>query len=151
MTEINYQKVLVATDGSKAASVAADHAIAIARAFQATLTVVAVVDSYVFMMDPQVAGSAMEILEGERVFLRQAVEEIATRAREANVPHVEAKVIEGFPRTTLVDLISESHADLVVIGSHGRNAIQRLLIGSTSEHLIRRAPCPVLVIRSKAS
>jgi nucleotide-binding universal stress UspA family protein len=146
MADISYRRVLVATDGSADASLAADHAIAVAKAFRAALTVISVVDLYAFM-DPQVAAVGLEIMDRERNFLRDAVNAVAARARQAGVENVEASVLEGFPRNALVEAISTSQSDLVVVGSHGRNAIQRLVIGSTSEHLIRHSPCPVLVVR----
>jgi nucleotide-binding universal stress UspA family protein len=146
LPNIRYRRILVATDGSEDAAHAADHAIAIARAFGASLIVVSVVDIYVFM-DPQTAAYTVEVLDRERVFLREAVDGIAAKARHAGIASVDAKVVEGFPRTALVEAIEAEKVDLVVAGSHGRNAIQRLLIGSTSEHLIRHAPCPVLVVR----
>src|SRR5258706_10936884 len=113
MADISYRRVLVATDGSADASLAADHAIAVAKAFHAALTVVSVIDIYAFM-DPQVAAVGVEILDREREFLRDAVNAIAARARQAGVENVEASVLEGFPRNALVETISTSHSDLVV-------------------------------------
>ena len=146
MADISYRKILVATDGSEDASRAASHAIAMARAFHAALAVVAVVDSYT-LMDPQVGAVVVDLQDSEREFLQGAVDTVANQARQAGIEEVEARVLDGFPRNTLVDAITDTHSDLVVVGSHGRNAIQRLVIGSTSEHLIRHSPCPVLVIR----
>jgi nucleotide-binding universal stress UspA family protein len=146
MSSIAYHRVLVATDGSEDAARAAEHAVAVAKAFGASLTVVSVVDTFIFL-EPQVAAYAMEIIDKERIFLRDTVDALAAKARAAGVANVETKLLEGFPRSTLIDAIEQSRADLVVVGSHGRNALQRILIGSTSEHLVRHAPCPVLVVR----
>ncbi|HLZ09944.1 MAG TPA: universal stress protein [Chloroflexota bacterium] len=146
MADVTYRKVLLATDGSDDASLAADHAIAVARAFHAALAVVSVVDIYI-SQDPLMAAVVVELIDRERDFLRQSVDALAARARQAGIADVDVRVLEGSPTNMLVEAIVETRADLVVVGSHGRNAIQRLLIGSTSEHLIRHAPCPVLVIR----
>jgi nucleotide-binding universal stress UspA family protein len=146
MADIVYHRILVATDGSDDAARAADHAIALARAFNARLTIVAVVDLYVFV-DPHVAPYLVDLIDRERVFLRETVDALASKARQAGVTNVQTKLLEGYPRTALIDAIEETKADLAVAGSHGRNALQRILLGSTSEHLIRHAPCPVLVVR----
>jgi nucleotide-binding universal stress UspA family protein len=146
MSDITYRRVLVATDGSEDAARATDHAIAVAKAFGASLIVTSVVDTFIFV-EPQVAAYAVEIIDKERTFLQETVDSLAAKARAAGVASVETKLLEGFPRSTLIDAIEQTKADLAVVGSHGRNAIQRILIGSTSEHLVRHAPCPVLVVR----
>jgi nucleotide-binding universal stress UspA family protein len=146
MTATAYHRILVATDGSDDAARAADHAIAVAKAFGASLTIVSVVDIYLFI-DPQVSAYTVDLVDKERAFLRQTVDALAAKAKQAGVANVETKLLEGYPRTALIDAIEQFKADLAVVGSHGRNAIQRILIGSTSEHLIRHAPCPVLVVR----
>jgi nucleotide-binding universal stress UspA family protein len=146
MPEVNYRQVVLATDGSDDAAHAAEHAISLALHYQARLTALAVVDIYT-LMNPQTAAFSAEVLERERTFLREAADGVAAQARQAGVADARGEVREGFPRTTLVAALGDLHADLAVVGSHGRNAIQRLLIGSTSEHLVRHAPCPVLVVR----
>jgi nucleotide-binding universal stress UspA family protein len=51
------------------------------------------------------------------------------------------------PAVSIVDYAKEIHADLIVIGTHGRTGVSRLLMGSVAEHVVRTAPCPVLVVR----
>jgi nucleotide-binding universal stress UspA family protein len=55
---------------------------------------------------------------------------------------------EGEPGESIVDAAIAERADLIVVGSHGRGAVGRFLIGSVSDHVVRHAPCPVLVVRS---
>src|SRR5207253_11165765 len=57
---------------------------------------------------------------------------------------VEARVVEGDPATEIVRLAGELPGDLVVMGTHGRHGLGRLPMGSVAEHVVRRAPCPVL-------
>ncbi|HEX6274272.1 MAG TPA: universal stress protein, partial [Polyangiaceae bacterium] len=62
----------------------------------------------------------------------------------------EALVRYGDPRSEIVDEASSSSADLVVVGSHGRTGLKRLLMGSVAESVVRHAPCSVEVVREKA-
>ena len=86
------------------------------------------------------------LLEGqERYHL-----EIATcgveRLRKAGLL-AEAKTMVQDPRSALLDLARERKADLIVVGSHGRTGIQKLLLGSVASHVVTHAPCDVLVVR----
>ena len=146
MATVTYHHVMLSTDGSDHARRAGDHAIAIAKAFQAELSVIAVVDIYAFM-NSQTPDYSVDLLEDERAFLQKSVDEIAQTATAAGIAHVDAKVVEGSPHTSLAEAIKDSGVDLVVVGSHGRNVIERLLLGSTSEYLVRHSPCAVLVVR----
>ena len=55
----------------------------------------------------------------------------------------------GDPGDMIVEAAEAEHADMIVVGSHGRGAVGRLFLGSVSEHVVRNAPCPVLVVRPK--
>ena len=60
---------------------------------------------------------------------------------------VETAIEEGEPRTTIVDYAERVKADLIVVGSHGRRGLPRLLLGSVSEYVARHAPCSVEIVR----
>jgi len=61
----------------------------------------------------------------------------------------EAIVIDGIAAPDILRVASERHADLIVLGSHGRTGIGRVLMGSVAEEIARKAPCPVLIVRQK--
>ncbi|HLH73038.1 MAG TPA: universal stress protein, partial [Chloroflexota bacterium] len=84
MPTVAYQHIMIATDGSDQARRAADHAIAIAKAFQAKLSALAVIDIYAFM-NSQAPQYGVDLLEEERALLQKAVDEIAKKAREAGI------------------------------------------------------------------
>jgi universal stress protein A len=63
----------------------------------------------------------------------------------------EAKLAHGDPRTELVDAARRERADLVVVGSHGRTGLLKLFMGSVASHVVKHAPCSVLVVRAKSS
>jgi nucleotide-binding universal stress UspA family protein len=70
-------------------------------------------------------------------------------ADEPGVPR-EARVVEGDPATEIVRLAEELPCDLIVMGTHGRHGLDRLLMGSVAEYVMRRAPCPVLTVKAPA-
>jgi nucleotide-binding universal stress UspA family protein len=59
----------------------------------------------------------------------------------------EARVLQGDPRTALVDAARTERADLVVVGSHGRTGVAKLLMGSVASHVVTHAPCSVMVVK----
>jgi nucleotide-binding universal stress UspA family protein len=63
----------------------------------------------------------------------------------------EHKLLEGDPATTIVQTAEDENADFIVIGTHGRTGLTRLLMGSVAEAVVRRAKCPVLTIKQPAS
>jgi len=63
---------------------------------------------------------------------------------------IESRVREGDPRREIVDEAKDWGADLIVVGSHGRTGMQRWLLGSVAEHVVRHAPCSVEVVRLRA-
>jgi nucleotide-binding universal stress UspA family protein len=61
---------------------------------------------------------------------------------------VDFLVWEGDPGEAIIDAAQAEGADMIIVGSHGRGAVGRFLIGSVSDHVVRNASCPVLVVRS---
>lgn len=66
--------------------------------------------------------------------------------REAGMK-TEAKVLPGDPRTVIVDLARAENVDLIVVGSHGRTGLAKMLIGSVASHVVTHAPCNVMVVK----
>jgi nucleotide-binding universal stress UspA family protein len=60
---------------------------------------------------------------------------------------VEHHVLEGDPAAEVLKLAEAAHADVIVMGTHGTSGLMRLLMGSVAEHVMRKAPCPVLTVR----
>lgn len=80
------------------------------------------------------------------------LEESKEKLHQLHVPdrriHVEHMLKEGEPVTEILDVAEEIHADLIVMGTHGRSGFGRLLMGSVAELVVRRATCPVLTVRT---
>jgi universal stress protein A len=77
--------------------------------------------------------------------LRAELDALATGIKNVSV---ESRLLEGEPASTIVDLAREVGADIIVIGSHGRTGLSRVLMGSVAEHVVRKADCPVLTVKT---
>jgi nucleotide-binding universal stress UspA family protein len=137
-----YHDVLIPTDGSDAADAAVAHAIDHAVRYDATLHVLHVVDSVAVPPTPN-GGRVLEALEQQG---RAAIERVAQRAGDAGVDTVESAVASGPPHTAILDYVDEHGVDLVVMGTHGRRGLDRVLIGSVTERVVRLADVPVLTV-----
>ena len=139
-----YDDVLVPTDGTDAADVAVEHAVAVAAASGARLRVVSVVDVRAAAATPDVTPPAALVEELEAASER-AVEAVAARAREAGL-ETTTEVRTGSPARDLLAAVDEHDVDLVAMGTHGRRGLGRYLLGSTTEKLVRRCDVPVLAV-----
>lgn len=146
-----YQRILVATDGSDLSEKAVTHAIDLAKLCGAELVALKVVPRY-----PQgyfEGGLAMQPEDIERVESAWADE--AHAAVDAVKKQAEAKGVQTKAVTIKSDLIADAiiaavakqGCDLVVMASHGRKGIKRLLLGSETQHVLTHATVPVLVLR----
>ncbi len=148
---IAIKNVLVATDFSDVAASAIDYARELARRGDGTLHVLHVVDdinSILAYADAGVGGLAPADLQ-------QDIEQAATRSLEAAVDDCDRRELHAVtvlrvghnPAKEIVEYASANAIDLIVVGATGRGALNRLLMGSVADKVIRQAPCPVLAIR----
>lgn len=139
-----FDSILVPTDGSDSAQAALDHAIELALTTGAALHVVNVVDIGVVMGDVD-AGLVLDTLEeaGE-----QAIEVAIHRAREAGVSTVEASVLSGTPYRAICDYTDERDVDCIVMGTHGRTGVGRVVLGSVTERVVRYSDVPVIATKA---
>ncbi|WP_340101605.1 universal stress protein [Salinibaculum salinum] len=139
-----YRNVLVPTDGSDCATAAVDHALAIARVCDATLHALNVVDESIIVGSPGGVLPA-NYLESLEQMGEEATGALAERATEQGVD-VETVVEKGRPADGIRAYAGDHDIDLVVMGTHGRSGMERFLLGSTTEQLIRTGTCPVLAV-----
>jgi nucleotide-binding universal stress UspA family protein len=138
-----YSKILMPTDGSAYSEIAAGHAIMIAKSTGAKIFVLNVVNTDLAFHAGIHYSSSITELEKES---REATGKIRKMCEENGVV-CEEIVTRGQPADTIVRIESEIGADLIVIGSLGMTAIERVLVGSVSEKVLKNANCPVLLVR----
>jgi nucleotide-binding universal stress UspA family protein len=142
-----YDHILLPTDGSPGTVAAAEHAGTLARAFDATIHVLSVVDTRNRFESPT-GGLAPSIwLSGERDRAADAIDD-AVAALPDGI-QLEKVQQEGLPQSEIVEYAENNDIDLVVMGTHGRRGLDRFLFGSTAEAVSRRTTVPVMTIRSK--
>ncbi|MFD1684980.1 universal stress protein [Halobellus litoreus] len=139
-----YDNILVPTDGSAASEGAVDHAIELAKQYDATLHALYVVDTGAYSSMEVGSDIVIEALQEEG---NQAVDRVANRAEDAGVA-VETSVRTGIAHRSIVEYVSEEEIDLVVMGTHGRTGVGRFLLGSVAEKVVRTADAPVMTVRT---
>lgn len=137
-----FSTILHATDFSEPAEQAFQLACALAQEHGARLIVLHVIQ-------PLVAGEAGAVAPYYE--LRDSIEQSLGRLPVPPSVRFEARVEIGTPAAAIVRTARENHCDLIVMGTRGRRGIRRWLLGSVAEKVLRRAPCPVLTVKSPTS
>lgn len=146
-----YQRILIPIDGSPASERGLDEAIRLGRLTGARVRLIHVVDELSFALGASegltFTGDMLNLLrEAGAAILAQG----ATRVRGGGL-EVETALKDSFEGRVSDLVIKEARewpADLIVIGTHGRRGVGRLLLGSDAENIVRRAPIPVLLVRA---
>ena len=125
---IRVKKILYPTDFSSYSNQAYFHALGLAEAYGAALAVVYV----------HTPGA------GDREHCRGQLEQVRPANPKIAVSHV---LLEGDPATEIARYAAEAGVDVIVIGTHGRTGVDRLVMGSVAERVMREAPCSVLVVK----
>jgi nucleotide-binding universal stress UspA family protein len=147
-----FRRIVCAVDFSDCSMHALEYAISLAEEAHASLTVVHVIE-----LPPDIPREVHETVmlgpPNQREYLALAEEAGRVRLTHAVPDRVRAAVnvdtvlAAGKPYREILRVAAEHSADLIVVGVHGRGAIDRMLFGSTTQHLVRQASCPVLTIR----
>ena len=135
---------MLATDLGPASAAATDEAMRLAGALGARLLAISVIDPRTLQLP---GGRFRSRVDQERGRLEAAAAELVLRGRRDHVT-TSFLIWEGDPAESIVEAANAEGADIIVIGSHGRAALGRALIGSVSDQVVRHAPCPVMVVRS---
>jgi nucleotide-binding universal stress UspA family protein len=136
-----YDNVLVPTDGSDGSETAVEHAVELAKRYDAAFHTLYVVES-----------SGLSDALDEDVFAsledagRRAVDAVVAQAEAADVETIEASVARGVPHEAILAYVDERDVDIVVMGTHGRSGLGQELLGSVTEKVVRTADVPVLTV-----
>ena len=151
------QRILVGVDFSPESDAAIRTAIGFARAFDAAITLLHV-HELPTMMNGIVPGADSDTDAHEMRDAAQAqLDELVSRLRASDPRTLEGgmtvatEVAGGVPADVILERARSGNFDLVVVGTHGRTGLQRLLVGSVAEAVIRGAPCPVLTVHLPAA
>jgi nucleotide-binding universal stress UspA family protein len=148
-----HKRILVPVDGSVPSNRGLAAAIRMARGQKARLCLLHVVDERALAMNPEAGGLYLDRLfnlqreSGKKIIAKAAA---AARARGVKASTV---LVENMTRTVADVVVARARkwrADLIVIGTHGRRGVSRLVMGSDAENVVRTAPVPVLLVKASA-
>ncbi len=135
-----YQRVLVAVDGSESSENAFNKAINIAERNKSDLIIAHVFD---------VNAYALGMVDTNRGKMEKNLEKYKLKAEEYKIKKVQTIMVQGTPKIVLAkEIPNEYHIDLIVAGKTGLNVVERWMLGSVSEYIICYAPCDVLIARN---
>jgi nucleotide-binding universal stress UspA family protein len=141
-SSVGWTKILFTTDGSKYSRAAAEKAIDFARSYGGELKILSVVD-----VPSEFYGEAPQIVDDLIAMAHRYTEEARDRAAASGV-RTETFVREGEAYEAIIRTAREQQVNTIVMGSHGRTGLRRLLMGSVAEKVIGHAPCPVLIVKT---
>jgi nucleotide-binding universal stress UspA family protein len=139
-------KILFPVDLSEVSSKLAPDAIAFAQKFNAELHLLLVAGSFekwktFYVPHPSLTTFGAEVLKGGQQKLKEFVEEFF-----AEFPKLKTAVVQGDPAEVILKYIASEKVDLVIMGTHGRKGLDRILFGSVANEVVKNSPAPVLTI-----
>jgi len=143
MTQKLFEKILVATDGSEKNKPAIAEALRIGRECNAEVHAIYVIDIGIF----ESASAGASAADAWALLQSEAATALAQVKSKADGVTLETVILEGHPAAQIVKYATEQKIDLIVIGTQGKKGIERLLLGSVAESVIRSAPCRILVVK----
>ena len=146
--QLEFKNIVVATDGSKYSAAAASEALGLAKWNGSALTVISVVPSELMTpSDIDFTITQRELITEKEMHEAEKNAKVVKEAAQKEGVAVKAFVLSGRPADAIIETAQEKNADLIVLGSHGRTGVERLLMGSVAERVIVLASCPVLVVK----
>jgi nucleotide-binding universal stress UspA family protein len=145
---IDLQRILVPTDFSKHSQNALLYAAAFAEKFGAELYLLHVVQDLALFI-PEAVSVAPPIappVEQLTAAVREALDRVVRESKLEKVT-IHQEVREGTPFYEIIQMAKEKDIDLIVMGTHGHTGLAHVLLGSVTEKVVRKAPCPVLTVR----
>jgi universal stress protein A len=136
---ITIKKIICPVDFSELSRKALQYSNEFARLSNAKVFLVGVIEN-----DPTITYS--HGLEKERAESDQKLLALIEEEKMAGIV-ADYVIYEGFAEECILDYAKRQEADLIIMGSHGRRGLKRMILGSVAEHVIRRAPCPVLIVK----
>ena len=141
---MNVKHILCPVDFSTHAEGAISYATSLAKEYDAELHFLHVYERHTAI---DAGFAAAPLPESDMQHERKQLEAVAPTSDDVRCRH---KFVEGSPSDEIAKYATDENIDLIVMGTHGRTGLGRLLMGSVAEAVVRRAPCPVLTIKQPA-
>jgi nucleotide-binding universal stress UspA family protein len=148
-----YERILVPVDGSPPSNLGLSEAIKLAKLTGAQMLLLHAIDIAAVSVTPEASAAMPQLFDA----MREAGNELLARARATaetagvRVETVLVDTLAGRVSDLVIEQAKRWQADLIVIGTHGRRGVSRVLLGSDAEQVVRSAPVPVLLVRAKGA
>ena len=144
-----FTSILIPTDGSEKADIAASKAVELAKEQGAKLTAVVVIDPfpYIGLWEASAFGLQAYLSEAQAM-ATQSLDGVRAMAEAAGVPFMAETIERSAVFEGILDAATEQGCDLIVMGSHGRSGVKALILGSETQKVLTHSRIPVLVIKS---
>ncbi len=147
--QLEFKRIVVATDGSKYSVAAASEAVGLAKRNGSALTVISVVPSELTTpTDIDFTVNQRELIAEKEMHEAEKNAKAVKEAAQKEGVEVKAFVLSGKPSEAIIQTAQEKNADFIVLGSHGRTGVEKFLMGSVAERVIVLSACPVLVVKA---
>jgi nucleotide-binding universal stress UspA family protein len=142
-----FERIVIATDGSKASNAAVTEGLRIGTACNARIFIVSVIDTRALSsVSPEIqVERSIDQMQAEALGIVHDVDAMAGRQ------NVETFILNGDPVQEITKFSSARDASLIVVGTQGKHGLERFILGSVAEGIVRHAPCPVIVVKSEAA
>ncbi|MDW6024237.1 universal stress protein [Mesorhizobium sp. BAC0120] len=149
-----YSHILISTDGSEVAQKGVDHGLSLAKALGARVTIIMVTERFPIYASAGIAGTWVpgpeEISQYDAAQKGIAQKTLAAVEAEAKKLGVQAETVhvpDAYPAEAIVELAKARDCNLIVMASHGRRGLRKLVLGSQTSEVLTNSPVPVLVVR----
>ena len=149
-----YKHILISTDGSEVAQKGVDHGLSLAKELAARVTIVMVTERFPVPVHTGIAGGWIPGPEemaryeaSQKEIARQVLTAVAAAAKKLGVPADTVHVPDAYPAEAIIEVAKARDCSLIVMASHGRRGLRKLLLGSQTSEVLADSPVPVLVVR----
>ena len=145
-----YEHILVSTDGSEVAQKGVDHGLSLAKSLGAKVTIVMATERFPLYTSPDFVPGPNEMAayeEGQKEVATKVLAKVKAAADRLGVDAETVHVPEAQPAEAIVATADKRHCTLIVMSSHGRRGLRRLLLGSQTSEVLVSSPVPVLVVK----
>src|SRR3989338_8618863 len=139
------QKILVPTDFSRDSDQALDYAAVLAEKFKAEIFLAHVMESFTYSVSDTL--TVVDHRKALKTIAQPLLDNLRKGLSEKGLS-VKARLVDGVPYQEIIKVARKEKADLIVMGTHGRTGVGRLLLGSVAEKVVRLSACPVLKVRA---
>ena len=147
---LQFRKILVPVDFSDSSRLGLEYAVRVARAFRAHLILFHSVFVHAFVLsDTDTARAVPNLISEQQDYAKDEMEKLRQWTAKKDL-EVETRIAVGFPVETIGDYVVKQDVDLIITSTHGQSGLRRAITGSTAEHLVRHATCPVLVVPNRS-